>query len=87
MRVEMTEKAVMMNPRSERGMVSSMVYTSLEKRFRMRPRGVVSKKDMGDLMMLSVIELWSFFEANMPPRASANEAKRTKRACEKPSPA
>ena len=78
--VDTTVKTVMMNPRSDRGIVSSMVYTSLEKRFRIRPSGVVSKNDIGDRIMLSIIALWSFFEANMPPSARANAAKRTNRA-------
>ena len=80
MMVDTTVKTVMMNPRRDRGIVSSMVYTSFENRFRMRPRGVVSKNDMGDLMMLSNIELWSFLEARIPPMARAKAAKRTNRA-------
>lgn len=34
------------------GRVESMVKMSFEKRFSILPRGVVSKKDIGDLMML-----------------------------------
>ena len=51
MMVLRTEKTVMRKERKERGMDSSMMLMSLENRLRMRPRGVVSKKDMGDRRM------------------------------------
>ena len=85
--VETTLNTVIMNPRSERGIVSSMVYTSFENRFSTRPSGVVSKKDMGECMILSSIELWSFLEARIPPIARAKAARRINRAWEKPSAA
>ena len=80
MMVDTTVNTVMMNPRSDRGIVSSMVYTSFENRLSIRPRGVVSKNDIGERMMLSSMELWSFFEASIPPIARAKAAKRTNRA-------
>ena len=36
---------------SDWGMISSIVSMSLEKRLRIRPSGVVSKKDMGERKM------------------------------------
>lgn len=85
--VEITEEIVIMNPRRDRGIVSSIVYTSFEKRFRMRPSGVVSKNDIGDRMTLFIMASCSFLEANIPPNARANAASRTNIACEKPSAA
>ena len=49
--VLMTEKNVDRKLSSDWGIISSMVSMSFEKRFRIRPRGVVSKKDMGDRRM------------------------------------
>ena len=80
MSVETTVNTVIMNPRSDLGMVSSIVYTSFENRFSIRPSGVVSKKAMGDSMMLSSIMLCSFLEASIPPMARAKAARRTNRA-------
>ena len=52
-----TLKTQRMKFRTEKGMTSSMVLMSFEKRLRTRPRGVVSKNDMGDLrMFLSILE-------------------------------
>jgi hypothetical protein len=42
------------------GIVSSIVYVSLEKRFTMRPRGVVSKNDIGEWRTVDSMPLCIF---------------------------
>lgn len=75
-----TLNTVMMNDRKDRGMVSSMIFTSLENLLRMRPRGVVSKNDMGERrMLLSKLE-WSVLEAKKPAMATAKDEPKTKQA-------
>ena len=54
MMVLKTENRVIRNDRNERGSVSSMMLMSLENLLRMRPRGVVSKKDLGERRMLLI---------------------------------
>ena len=61
-----------------------MIFTSLENLFRMRPRGVVSKKDMGVLSMLLSILLWRVLEAKKLAMAMAKVDSRTKQAWEAP---
>ena len=61
--VAMTLRNVKMKERSERGIISSMMYVSFENLFRTRPSGVVSKKHMGDLIMFCSMELWREREA------------------------
>ena len=56
-----TEKPVERNPLSECGMALSSTSTSFEKRFRMRPAGVVSKNDMGARNMRSARENHSLY--------------------------
>ena len=51
MSVVMTPENVPIQIRIVIGMLMSTVSTSLEKRFTMRPSGVVSKNDMGALSM------------------------------------
>ena len=68
----------------ERGMTSSMVYTSFEKRFRILPSGVVSKKAIGERRMFLSMPSWSSLEANMPAMARAKEPNRIKMACAPP---
>lgn len=63
MMVLKTERMVMRKERIERGMVSSITLMSLENLLRIRPRGVVSKKDMGQRRMLSISFLWRVLEA------------------------
>lgn len=58
-----TVKQVMIKERTDCGMVSSMIFMSLENLLRMRPTGVVSKKDMGERRMLSSILSWRDLEA------------------------
>ena len=53
-----TLRKVKMNMRRELGTDSSMMYMSLENRFRILPRGVVSKNDIGDLMIVLSIPSW-----------------------------
>ena len=45
------------------GFLNSKRVTYLEKRLSMRPVGVTSKNDMGDLKMALAIFSWSFREA------------------------
>ena len=59
-----------------------MVSMSLEKRLRMRPIGVTSKKAMGDLMMLRRRELCTSALALMVPWIEINIASSTKIAAE-----
>lgn len=49
------------------GMVTSTVSTSLAKRFTILPKGVVSKKDIGDFRTLSNKALWSPLAARRVP--------------------
>jgi hypothetical protein len=60
--VLITEKKVIRKALSDLGIASSMVYTSFEKRLSIRPRGVVSKKAMGERSMLESMLLWSLFD-------------------------
>ena len=66
-------------------MASSMIYMSLEKRLRMRPRGVVSKKDMGERRMLPSMLSWRLMEARMLAKAEIREAKKMNIPCPNPS--
>lgn len=75
-----TINRVVRKVRRERGRVSSMIFTSLENLLRMRPRGVVSKKDIGVLRMLSSILLWRVLEAKKPAMARAKVDSSTKMA-------
>ena len=75
-RVATTVRNVKMKERRERGMTSSMMYVSLENLLRIRPRGVVSKKNMGDRRMFLSMELWRVREAKMAARAREKAAKR-----------
>lgn len=59
--VLMTVKNVFIQLLISCGRVLSMVSMSLENLFRIRPMGVVSKNDMGDLRMLE-----SIFECSSP---------------------
>ena len=61
--VENTENSVKRNERMDRGIVSSITLMSLENRFKIRPRGVVSKKDIGERRMLFMSLLCSVLEA------------------------
>ena len=79
-----TEREVVRNVRSDRGMVSSIPYMSLEKRLRILPRGVVSKKDIGERITLRRSLSWILREAITAPIARAKEAKRTMSAWPKP---
>ena len=65
-------------------MVSSMVYMSLENLLRMRPRGVVSKKDIGAYRMFASMPLWIVVEAFTLPIARTKEATRMKAPWVKP---
>ena len=47
---------------------------------RMRPRGVVSKKDMGERRMFFRRSLWRSLEAYIPPKAREKEPHKMKRA-------
>ena len=69
---------------NEFGIVSSMMYMSFEKRLRILPRGVVSKKLMGAWRMLASMLLWILVEAKMLPKARMTELARMKRAWEMP---
>ena len=48
----------------------SMISTSLEKRLRMRPRGVVSKNDMGHWTILCSMDEWRTLDAETEPRTT-----------------
>ena len=65
---------------NEFGMAWSMMYMSFEKRLRMRPRGVVSKNDMGERRMFFSMLSWRLREARMPPSAKTMEPNKRKRA-------
>ena len=82
--VETTVNTVLINILMFHGIVSSMVQISLEKRFKMRPSGVVSKNDIGERRILDIMELWSFLEARIPPRARDRAAMSTKMAWDMP---
>ena len=84
MMVLSTLKNVARKERTERGRVSSMILTSLEKRLRMRPRGVVSKKDMGERRMLLSMVLCKVLEAKKLAKAMEKEERKTKTACDSP---
>lgn len=84
-KVDTTIKNVKMKERRERGMTSSTMYVSLENRFRILPRGVVSKNDMGERRMFLSMELWRVREAKMADMAMQKEAKRTNIDCMTPS--
>ena len=57
---------------------------SLENLLRMRPRGVVSKNDIGERKMFPSILLWMVVDAKIPPNARAKEPIRMKRAWSSP---
>lgn len=57
---------------------------SLEKRLRILPSGVVSKNDIGALIILVSILSWRVLEAKIPPMARAKVPNNTNRACENP---
>lgn len=69
------------------GMTSSIVYISLENLFRIRPTGVVSKKDIGERRMLVNMPLWRFFEPIMVAMARLRVARMTNTDCPNPSAA
>ena len=79
-----TLNTVIINERKDLGIVSSIIFTSFENRFRIRPRGVVSKKDMGERRMFSRSFWWSVLEARNPAMATAKEEPKMKKAWEKP---
>ena len=58
------------------GMTSSIMWMSLENRFKIRPRGVVSKNDIGDRRTFLSILLWRVLEAKMLAMAREKAAKR-----------
>ena len=60
---------------------------SFENLFRIRPVGVVSKKDIGDRRMFLSIPVWRVREAKIPADASVIEEKSTINAWENPRPA
>ena len=76
-KVDTTIRKVKMKERRERGMTSSTMYVSLEKRLRILPRGVVSKNDIGERRMFLSMELWRVREAKMADIAMQKEARRT----------
>ena len=51
----------------------SMISTSLEKRLMMRPRGVVSKNDMGHWTILCSMDEWRTLDAETEPRTTIVE--------------
>ena len=59
------------------GMTPSIVYMSLENRFKIRPRGVVSKNDIGDRRMFLSILLCRVLEAKTPAVTREKEPTRT----------
>ena len=77
-RVVNTVKKVMMKERMERGIVSSMIFTSFENLLRMRPIGVVSKKDMGERRMLCNILSCRDFEAKKVAKAIPKDERNIK---------
>ena len=56
------------------GMVTSMISTSLENLFKILPKGVVSKKYMGDLKILVNMVKCSLDEANSVPTITQDTA-------------
>ena len=60
---------------------------SFENLFRIRPVGVVSKKDIGDRRMFLSIPVWRVRDAITPADASVSEEKSTMNAWENPRPA
>ena len=67
MTVVITAKRVFIQLRIKFGRMLSMVSISLEKRFRMRPMGVVSKKHMGERRMLCSMCVWKARDASTVP--------------------
>ena len=63
MSVIMMPKKQLRRAENEGGRVASTMLMSLENLLRMRPRGVVSKKDMGERRMLERIRLCRPLEA------------------------
>ena len=61
--VAMTVQNEAIKSENDRGSISSTVSMSLENLLRIRPRGVVSKKDMGERRMLERRCLWRPLEA------------------------
>lgn len=80
----MTENSVIRNTRRDRGMVWSIMFTSLENLLRMRPRGVVSKNDMGALRTVLSMLLCRALEARKDAMAMEKAARNTKLAWENP---
>ena len=76
-RVVSTVKQVMMKERMERGIVSSMIFISLENLLRMRPTGVVSKNAMGEKRMLFSILLCRDLEAKKVAMATPKDDRNT----------
>ena len=75
--VVITPEKVPIQIRVVRGMLKSTVSTSLEKRFTMRPMGVVSKKLMGARRMERSRSEWKTRDACTQPIAMANDWPRT----------
>ena len=67
--------------------VLSMVSTSREKRFVMRPRGVVSKNDIGARKVRMMAALSITLEDFVPRRVMDMEKEKTRRAWITPKPA
>ncbi len=83
-RVVKTVKQVMTKERIDRGIVSSMIFTSFENLLRMRPTGVVSKKEMGERRMLLSMLSCRDLEASKVPMATPKEERNTKSAWKTP---
>ena len=77
---------VLRKVKNERGTVSSMTKMSLEKRFTILPRGVVSKKDIGECIIFSNIPRCKFLDAVIEPDAKVNDANKIQVAWPKPKP-
>uniref|UniRef100_A0A6B0UXH2 Putative secreted protein n=1 Tax=Ixodes ricinus TaxID=34613 RepID=A0A6B0UXH2_IXORI len=85
-RVETTCRTHISHARTVIGMAMSIVSTSFEKRFTTRPRGVVSKKAMGERKMLASSPLWRNMAPFRLPRDRAREPKRMVSPCPRPRP-
>lgn len=79
--------AVRRNMRIESVSWLSMTSISLEKRLVMRPRGVVSKKDMGARRTLCMAWCSMTLEASVPPKDRTTENKNMSKAWAPPKPA
>ena len=82
--VERLTRVVWIQAEMVQGIMVSIMSTSFEKRFVMRPMGVTSKKKRGERRMLVSMSTCRFFEARTRPVAKITLANRTDTPAQKP---